>query len=54
MLAYLTLASLVQLDPADVGVALEELEVAAIVLIMEMPILHHEASGTTFVGALDN
>ena len=54
MLAYLTLASLVQLDPADVGVALEELEVAAVVLVMELPILHHKASGTIIVGTLDN
>ena len=54
MLADFALASLVQLNPADIGVALEELEVAAVILVMKVPLLDHEASRTALVRALDN
>ena len=37
-------ASLVLLDSTDIGVALEGLEVVAVVLIMMLFILHHKAS----------
>ena len=41
--AYFAFAILVQLDSTDIGVALEVLKIAAVILVMLLPILHHEA-----------
>ena len=54
MLADFAFASLVQLNLADIGVTLEELEVVAVILVMKVSILDHEASRAALVGALDN
>ena len=54
MKAYLTFAGLVQFNSANIGVALEVLEMAAVVFVMLLPILHHEASGAARIGALYN
>ena len=54
MKAYLAFASLVQFNSANIGVALEVLKMAAVVLVMLLPILHHEASSAVRVRALYN
>ena len=43
MKAYLAFASLVQFNSTDIGVALEVFKIAAVILVVLLPILHHEA-----------